>query len=217
MGVPENIDALLVKYDITADRLASIAEVTPGAVSGWRHGSTPRKSAVEKITDYFGLSYDDIMSDSMGLAAKEHGRFGEASCQYVDIPLYGKISAGTPIEMLPVDDTFVIPAAMSERYPDAFLLKVEGESMNRRIPNGSYALVSPTSEVVDGKAYAVCVNGFDATIKRVRKLANGFELSPDSTDPTYRAKVYDFGEEETEEITVMGRVVWYCVPFDYDI
>ena len=43
MGIPENIDALLVKYDITQDHLARIAGVTSGAISGWRKGSTPRK------------------------------------------------------------------------------------------------------------------------------------------------------------------------------
>ena len=35
MGIPENIDALLVKYDINQDHLARIADVTPGAVTGW--------------------------------------------------------------------------------------------------------------------------------------------------------------------------------------
>lgn len=41
MGVPENIDALLVKFNINQDHLARIADVTPGAVTGWRKGSTP--------------------------------------------------------------------------------------------------------------------------------------------------------------------------------
>ena len=60
MGIPENIDALLVKYDINQDHLARIADVTPGAVTGWRKGSTPRKDAVRNICDYFNLSEDDI-------------------------------------------------------------------------------------------------------------------------------------------------------------
>lgn len=51
----------------------------------------------------------------------------------------------------------------------------------------------------------------------MQRLANGFMLSPDSTDPTYKPKVYDYDEEGTETITVIGRVVWYCVPFDFDI
>ena len=51
MGVPENIDALLVKFNINQDHLARIADVTPGAVTGWRKGSTPRKDAVRNICD----------------------------------------------------------------------------------------------------------------------------------------------------------------------
>ena len=136
---------------------------------------------------------------------------------YVEVPLYGSISAGTPIEMIETDESFVVPNSLNEKYPNAFLLKVKGESMNKKIPNGSYALIDPAKEVINGKVYAVCVNGFEATIKRVRQLNNGFELIPDSTDPTFKTKVYDYGEPETEEITVLGRVVWYCIPFDYEI
>lgn len=135
---------------------------------------------------------------------------------FYDCPLYGSIAAGTPIEMVEVEDTFPIPSEMHRRYPEAFLLRVEGESMNRVLPNGCMALVDPCEAMErDGEPYAVCVNGYDATIKRVRTLANGFELDPDSTDPTYKPTIYDYGVEGTETITVIGRVVWYCVPFDW--
>lgn len=135
---------------------------------------------------------------------------------FIDVPLYGSIAAGTPIEMIDVDDTHPIPSEVHEKYPDAFLLRVKGESMNRVIPNGCYVLVDPC-DVVDAEMqpYAVCVNGFDATIKRVRTLSNGFELVPDSTDPTYKPTVYDYGEPDTETVTVIGRVVWYTLPFEW--
>lgn len=135
---------------------------------------------------------------------------------FVDVPLYGSIAAGTPIEMIEVEDTHPIPTEVHEMYPDAFLLRVEGESMNRVIPNGCYVLVDPCHDVErDMEPYAVCVNGFDATVKRVRTLSNGFELVPDSTDPTFKPRVYDYGEPDTETITVIGRVVWYTLPFDW--
>lgn len=138
---------------------------------------------------------------------------------FVSIPLYGAIAAGTPMEMIPVDDFHPIPSRIKEKYPDAFLLRVEGDSMNRVLPNGSYALVAPGRKepVIDNHAYAVCVNGYDATIKRVKKLANGIELIPDSIDPTYKPKVYDYGLEETETITIIGEIVWYTIPFDFQI
>ena len=134
-----------------------------------------------------------------------------------NVPLFASIAAGTPIEMLAVDNSFPVPARIMEQHPHAFLLRVDGESMNRVIPNGAYALVDPCEDVAaNGKPYAICVNGYDATIKRVRRLSNGFELVPDSTDPTFRSVVYDYGIEGTETITVIGRVVWYTLPYDWD-
>lgn len=141
---------------------------------------------------------------------------GKSHEDFVDVPLYGSIAAGTPIEMIEVDGTHPVPSKVCDRYPNAFLLKVEGDSMNRVLPDGCYALVDPCETVEDnGKPYAVCVNGYDATIKRVRKLNNGFELVPDSTDPTYTPKTYNYNEPGTETVTVIGEVVYYVLPFDW--
>lgn len=135
---------------------------------------------------------------------------------FVDVPLYGSIAAGTPIEMIAVDDYHPIPAPMHDRYPNAFLLKVSGESMNHILPNGSFALIDPREEIVkDNDPYAVCINGFDATIKRVKRLENGFQLVPDSTDPTFPVQTFNYNEPGTDEITVIGKVVWHVIPFDW--
>lgn len=140
----------------------------------------------------------------------------DSSSSFVDVPLLGSIAAGTPIEMIETDGSHPVPAKVMEQYPNAKLLEVKGNSMNKILPNGSYALVDPCSEVDrDNQPYAVCVNGYDATIKRVHKLDNGFELAPDSTDPTFKPKVYDYGEPGTETITIIGRVVYHVLPFDW--
>lgn len=134
----------------------------------------------------------------------------------VEVPLYGAIAAGTPIEMIPVENSQPVPSEVRRRYPSAFLLKVEGDSMNRILPNGCYALVDPCDAVEhNGAPYAVCVNGYDATIKRVNKLNNGFELAPDSNDPTYSKQVFNYNEPGTQTITVIGEVVYFVLPFDW--
>lgn len=70
MGVPENIDALLERFDVTQEALARIAGVSPSSVSNWRRDQMPRVGAVNKICEHFGLTWDDIMSNSLGLATK---------------------------------------------------------------------------------------------------------------------------------------------------
>ncbi|RVU97014.1 XRE family transcriptional regulator [Coriobacteriales bacterium OH1046] len=224
MGIMENIIKLRMLSNMTQEEFAKIADVSRAAVSLWEIGhSEPRMGAIQRLADYFGIRKANIIEDS-GMEGATVGADGKiiapmipaGMSSFVDVPLYGSIAAGTPIEMESVEGFIAIPERMHNRYPDAFLLAVQGESMNRRLPNGSYALVNPASDVVDGRVYAVCVNGYDATIKRVRMLNNGVELVPDSTDPTFRPRVYDYGEEGTDTVTVIGEVVWCVFPYDYD-
>lgn len=136
-----------------------------------------------------------------------------------ELRVYGRIAAGTPLEMEEGDFGFPCPTHLLKRYPNAFYLQIEGESMSRVLPDGCYVLVDPDQRepVISGQVYAVCVNGYDATVKRVRKLANGVELIPDSLDPTYHPQVFDMGVEDTESVTIIGRVVWHTFPYDYEI
>lgn len=170
-----------------------------------------RTELTDKIYRELNIDWETArLDDFRGLRIKSDTR------EYIDVPLYGAIAAGTPIEMQEVENTFPIPTKVHERHPKAFLLKVEGDSMNRILPNGCYAVVDPCKEVEkNGDPYAVCVNGYDATIKRVELLNNGFRLVPDSTDPTYPAQTFNYNDPGTETITVIGRVVYYVLPFDW--
>lgn len=204
----------LIDHEGSKVAFAKKIGVSRAAVTNWTSGiNAPDIETIAVIAHAYGVPLSAMLEGTAGniekIDAEKHS--------WAEVPLYGSIAAGTPIEMLPVEDTFVVPRTMRERYPDAFLLKVVGESMNRVIPNGSYALINPTDETVDGRAYAVAVNGYDATIKRVRRLANGVELCPDSTDPTMRPMVFDFADPDAQTVTVIGEVVWYVVPFDFAI
>ena len=190
-------------------RLGKEIGSTQQQIARYESGDNDVKSSVLlKISKALGVTVTYLL----GMDAT-----AEPNTNTVDTPLYGSIAAGTPIEMMPIEDTQPIPAAVHEKHPNAFLLRVEGESMNRVLPNRSYALVDPCDAIeIDGAPYAVCVNGFDATIKRVRRLNNGFQLVPDSTDPTYETKTYNYNEPGTQSITVIGRVVYYVLPFDWE-
>ena len=198
-----SVSAFASKIDVPASSVYSALD---------RGMKNTRTELTDKIYRELNIDWDTASIENYtGLKTKS-----QTKGSFVDVPLYGSIAAGTPIEMMEVEDTFPVPAKMHDAYPEAFLLKVEGESMNRILPNGCYALVDPCDTAEDnGAPYAVCVNGYDATIKRVRRLNNGFELVPDSTDPTYPVQTYNYNEPGTETITVIGRVVYYVLTFDW--
>ena len=205
MNVGESIKKLRESHDMTQEQLGVVAGVSSMAVSQWENGrAVPRMGSIQRMSDYFGVPKSTIMGDVVV----------SPSTRFSPVPLHGRVAAGIPIEMLEVDDMKEAPARYVDDDPDAFMVRVVGDSMNRSIHDGMFALVSPKyTEPNEHDMFLVTVNGYDATIKRVRKLANGVELLPDSFDPTYRPQVYDYGEADTPAIKVLGKVVWWCKEF----
>ncbi len=207
----DNVQKLRVKKSMSQRALAEKLGVSKSTVGNWESSnSMPDLEGLTDVARTLGVSVSDLFKVDLD---------ADSFSGFIEVPLYGSIAAGTPIEMVPVDETHPVPDVIHERYPNAFLLKVKGESMNRIIPNGSYVLVDPKQRdvIVSGQPYVVCVNGFDATVKRVKTLANGIQLIPDSDDPTYPVQTFDFADPDPDAVdaTVIGRVVWYCIPFDW--
>lgn len=138
---------------------------------------------------------------------------------FVDVPVFSDIAAGQPMEMWTVDFTAPVPAEVIKKHPVSALMRVNGNSVNKRLRDGMFVLIDledrePTNE---SDLFAVCVNGDTATLKRYRPLENGCELLPDSYDPTIRPLVFDYNEDDTPEVTIMGKAVFPVAPLDFEI
>ena len=155
--------------------------------------------------------------DPFRLVAGELVSENPHNVQMSEVPLVEEIAASQVIDEQKASATYPIPADLAEKYKDAFLVKMEDESMNRILPKGSYALVNPSTKIERPREpYAVAVGDSKVSIKRAVALNNGIELAPDSTDPTYKAQIYNYNEPNTDQVKVIGEVVWFCVPFDWN-
>ena len=219
MGIPENIDALLVKYDINQDHLARIADVTPGAVTGWRKGSTPRKDAVRNICDYFNLSEDDILSENYGLAAKEYGDFPGISNARPAVgmamglaPRLGKVHAGVLAQPDVCDEATMvsIPQFLVDEDPDCFVVSSEGDCMDKVLSVGSDLVVSRKKQPRDNSIVMASVDGCDYIVRRLRMTANTMILSPESHNPDHEDIIIRRDSEHSLEIP--GVITWYRAP-----
>lgn len=133
----------------------------------------------------------------------------------VDVPLYGAIAAGKPLEEAG-SKLHPVPAEVRGRWPNAFLLHIEGESMNRILPSGCYALVDPCAAIdYDGQPYAVRVGDLGPTVRRVRRIPGGLRLAPDSNDPSFQPQDFHLAGQGETTLSVIGRVVWHCIPYDW--
>ena len=125
---------------------------------------------------------------------------------YYMAPVYGRISAGQPnwaeecIEgRLPIDVNLMNIINPEE----CFFLRVNGESMNKLIKNGAYALIRKTDVVENGDIAVVLVNGYDATLKKFSKQGDLIILEPLSNDPSFTTQVYG----NDTEIKIIGKYI----------
>lgn len=216
--IGNNINAIRVHYGLSQDQLSDITGVSQTAVSAWECGeSTPRKTNVLRILDALpDLSFDDVMSEENGFA-KRVLKKSDTSKKWVDVPLYGSVAAGIPIEMIECAEMKEVPQKFYDEDPDCFLVIAKGNSENRRgIMDGDFVLVSPKKAeqpINPHELYLTAVNGNEATLKQVNQLENGVELIPDSYDPTYSRQIYNFNEIDTPPVTILAGYMWHCKAF----
>lgn len=214
MGIPENIDALLVKFDMTPEGLARIAGVTKATISRWRTGSTEaiRPKTLNRICEALELEPDDILSDQNGLAAKEHGRIPDGAIKPTTAkpayaPLLGRVHAGEAQEPDVLQDAIPVPYEIIKRHPQGYFLQVEGDCMDNVYPEGCYILIDPEQRPSNGSIAVVSIDGADYVMRRLYRGANTLILSPDSHNAEYEDMIFAATTEHTVEFH--GTVIWF--------
>jgi repressor LexA len=117
----------------------------------------------------------------------------------IDLPLHGRIAAGTPIEALQGTETFPVPAALlgpGEHYA----LEVSGDSMvEEGILDGDFALIRKVDTARDGEIVVALVNNEEATLKTFRREGNMIRLDPAN-------RHYEPQRYRPDQVQIQGRL-----------
>lgn len=106
----------------------------------------------------------------------------EKATPAVEIPLYGKIAAGTPIEAIANEnDKLSIPAALVYGG-DYYALTIEGDSMiEAGIMDGDTVIIKRTETANNGDIVVALVDNTEATLKKIKKSGAYVELIPQNS------------------------------------
>ena len=122
-----------------------------------------------------------------------------AANDVLDIPLHGRIAAGTPIEALQGTDTLPVPAALlgpGEHYA----LEVAGDSMvEEGILDGDFALIRKTDTARDGEIVVALINDEEATLKTYRREGQMIRLDPAN-------RMYDPQRYREDQVVIQGKL-----------
>ena len=117
----------------------------------------------------------------------------------IEIPLHGRIAAGTPIEALQGTECFAVPAALlgpGEHYA----LEVAGDSMvEEGILDGDFALIRKVDTARDGEIVVALIDNEEATLKTFRREGSMVRLDP--ANRQYEPQRYD-----PRRVQIQGRL-----------
>ncbi len=132
-------------------------------------------------------------------AATPRAAVPAAANDTIEIPLHGRIAAGTPIEALQGTEGFAVPAALLGPG-EHFALEVSGDSMvEEGILDGDFALIRKVDSARDGEIVVALIDNEEATLKTYRREGQMIRLDP--ANRSYEAQRYD-----ESRVAIQGRL-----------
>ena len=106
-----------------------------------------------------------------------------------EIPILGKIAAGTPIEAIQNEVSRIPLPANIERNGEYFGLKIQGDSMiEAGINEGDTVIVKKTDTADNGKIVVALIDDHEAMLKRIRR--KGKTIALESANRNYETKIF---------------------------
>ena len=126
--------------------------------------------------------------------------FIEKDENVIEVPLLGKITAGSPIEAIEMpDEFFSLPSYLVPNNKEVFTLKVSGESMiNAGILDGDIVIVQKQNVARNGEIVVAMTDENEVTLKTFYKENGHFRLQPenDTMDPII-----------LDNVTILGKAI----------
>ncbi len=175
---------------ITKLEKGHIATVHPYLLQKVAKGLRISYKELYRIVDYLEAPTEKEIKNEFNL---------ENAMETLQIPLYGSISAGLGRTEGQILDFINVPTIKNPQ--DCFAIRVEGDSMEPTIPDGSIIIVRKNKEIPDGSIGAF-ITDEGAVVKRVYRTKTETVLSSDNS--IYPPKVIN---KESFEFYECGRVI----------
>lgn len=203
MSFGNNLKKIRQDNSLTQEELAKKINTSRSNIANYENDKNmPSIDILEKLSEIFNCSIDYLLG-------KSDIKNPDLKSKLFLIPIVGKVAAGQPIfanenieGYLPID-----PLMYNLISPDGFFfLQIQGESMNKLIKNGSFALIKKQEYAENGDVIVAIVNGDnEATIKRYKQLNEQFVmLEPVSEDSSFQPITIDL---KSTKFSIIGKVV----------
>jgi len=126
----------------------------------------------------------------------------------MELPLYGKIAAGTPIEALRDPNEMIAVPANFMGAGEHYALTVDGDSMvDAGILDGDTIVIRRAEQADSGDIVVALVDGEEVTLKRLRRKGNTIALEP--ANRKFETRIFG-----ADRVRIQGRLVGLIRHYD---
>ena len=183
---------------LSQTELAKIFNIAQNTLSNWENGNRmiDMTTAIE-IAKFFNVSVDYLLGrDEVPSSPTSNGTW---------IPVLGKVQAGIPVEAIQDIIDYEDISNISKDPAEYFALQVKGASMEPKFSEGDVVIVKKQDTAEDGEIVIALVNGDEATIKKLKKRADGIDLLP--LNQQFDMMYYTADDIEKLPVRILGKVV----------
>lgn len=149
-----------------------------------------------KLAKLFDTSIDFLLGHTADSSPSSSGTW---------IPVLGKVQAGVPVEAIQDIIDYEDISNISKDPSEYFALQVKGQSMEPKFSEGDVVIVKKQDIAEDGDIVIAMVNGDEATIKKLKKRADGIVLLP--LNQQFDMMYYTADDIEKLPVRILGKVV----------
>lgn len=194
---------LRINNQLTQTEFAKILHIDQSAISKWEQDKTmPDTQTLTNISNTFNVSIDYLLGNSKYIPE-------EKKSKGIKIPVLGTIPAGIPFEAIEeILDYEEISEDMA-RNGEYFGLKVKGDSMLPTIKDGDVVIIKRADDAESGKICVVMINGYDATLKEIKKDPDnqGLWVLPHNPNSDFKPTFFSNKEVESVPVRIIGVAV----------
>lgn len=214
-----NIKDIRKKLGYTMKELSLIVGVSEATISRWESGdiANMKQNNIVSLANALNISplqvldFDDASIKGNSINNADLYKYFPVSISAGSLE---NIDAIQDYELVSISDKILGKYAKNKNI---ILLKINGESMNKIIPNGSYIVVDTSRNTIhdikDRDIVVFSENGSYSVKRFINDSANQRILfKPDSTDDTFTAIEVKY--ENSEYLRLIGKVVKYIVNLD---
>lgn len=201
--ISERIKKALSIRNMRQSDLVEKTGIGKSSISTYLSGAyEPKQRNIYKIAKALDVSEAWLMGADVPMSRID---LSSISSSAVTINIYGRVSAGIPLEMIEdIIDTEEISEELA-RTGEFFGLQIHGDSMEPKISEGDIVIVRKQDDAETGDTVIATVNGTDATCKRLRKYRDGIELI--ATNPSYEPMYFSNQDIVEKPVRILGKVV----------